>query len=372
MDRPDTQATMTRVGLLDRSSRPAHRRASSLFSPRRLIVVAVLVAPLVAGEIGVRALIATHQLPIAAAHQAAIEVAWTNHDQQGPTDILILGDSLARMGIHPRTLAGLAEGAAGRPVTAYNLSAPGTGFPVYRAFLEQLGRERRLPKVVVIGISTVGLQRSDEQSARALHSPFGRLVSNCSMVAGVEETLSCRLESVSALWRWRGQPTRLAEALVASVPAALVDGGITLEVDGYASSLPMRPKTLDRQLALALQNLPPLANADPNVQEYIDLVDAAWSRGVRVVSVLVPYSPPLEDALEAREPGWRAHRTSMLERLGEQAGQPILDNGPLNPWTVHDSHDTRHFSLPGAQRFTQQLWQTRAFRKVIVEAVRGP
>ena len=348
-----------------------NRPTGSRVVARRLIVVVALVAPLVAGELFIRGLIAARHLPVAAAHQAALEVAWTNYQQNGPTDILIVGDSLARMGIHPATLARLAEGDAGRPVTAYNLSTPGAGFPVYRAFLEELGREGRLPKVVVIGISTVGLQRGDRQSARALRSPLGRLVSDCQEVRVLEEVLSCRLESVSALWRWRGQMGRLAEALRGSVPATRKDGGITVQVDGYARSLPMRPETLDDQLAVALENTRRLANVQLNLAAYSDLVHAAKSRGVRVVSVLIPYSPPLEAALEAREPGWRTLRSSMLERLGRRAGQPILEGGSLEGWTIHDSHDTRHFSLPGAERFTAQLWEQPAFRSDIVDALRG-
>jgi hypothetical protein len=358
------------TGDVQRSIAASRGRVGSRDLTRRLLVVGLLVAPLVAGDLAVRALIAMHRLPIAAAQERALEVAWTNYERTGPADILILGDSLARMGIHPATLAGLAGGVVGRPVTAYNISTPGAGFSVYRAFVEELGREGRLPKLAVIGISTVGLQRTTQRAARVLRSPFGRLVSDCGDVRGLEGTLSCHLESVSALWRWRGQPDRLVEALADPVPRTRRDNGITLEADGYGRGRSIGPEALDVALSVALENTRPLAAARPDLRAYVDLIEAMRSRGIRGVAVLIPYAPPFEEALEAREPGWRELRSRLLERLSETAGQPILDSGPVATWwTVQDSHDVRHFSPQGGKRFTAHLWNDATFRTLVTEAL---
>lgn len=371
MDRQAPERAST--GDVQRFHRPtaaSRRRVGSRALSRRLLVVGLLVAPLVAGDLAVRALIATHRLPVAAAQGPAVEVAWTNYERTGPADILILGDSLARMGIHPATLATLTGNSLGRPVTAYNLSAPGAGFPVYRAFVEELDHEGLLPNLAVIGISTLGLHRTSARAGRVLRSPFGRLVSDCRGVRGLEETLSCHLESISALWRWRGQPGRLLKALADPVPRTSLDNGITLEADGYGRGRSMRPAGFNRALTVALKNTPPLASAQPDIGAYVALVEALRSRGTRVVVVLIPYAPPFEDALEAREPGWRALRSSLLERLSETAGQPILDSGPIATWwTVQDSHDVRHFSPRGGTRFTAHLWDDATFRTLVTEAL---
>ncbi len=346
------------------------RRLGSRVLVRRLLVLALLLTPLIAGEVAVRALIAMHRLPVAAAEAAALEVAWTNYERTGPTDILILGDSLARMGIHPDTLATHVSDAVGGQVTAYNLSTPGAGFPVYLAFVEELGDQGRLPKVAVIGISTVTLQRPKDRGTRALRSPLGRLISDCGDVRGLEETLSCRLESVSALWRWRGQSARVAGAFVATVPTTRFEDGIGLQPSGYGSGDPMEPAMLDHALAVALENTAPMARAEPDIRPYVDLITALRARGVGVVAVLMPYAPPFEQALEAREPAWRAMRSMLLTRLGERAEQPILDAGPIEAWwTIRDSHDMRHFSPRGARRFTTQLWEDPAIRAAILEGL---
>jgi len=361
------------VGNVQRFHRPTAARVRWVGSRalgRRLLVVGLVVAPLVAGDLAVRVLIATHRLPVGAAQGPAVEVAWTNYERTGPADILILGDSLARMGIHPATLATLTGNSLGRPVTAYNLSTPGAGFHVYRAFIEELDHEDLLPNVVVIGISTVGLYRTTARPGRLLRSPFGRFVSDCRGVRGLEETLSCHLESISPLWRWRGQPGRLLEALDDPVPRTSRANGITLEADGYGRGRSIPPAGFDKALAVALKNTPPLASAQPDIGAYVALVEALRSSGTRVVVVLIPYAPPFEDALEAREPGWQALRSSLLEQLSETAGQPILDSGPVATWwTVQDSHDVRHFSPRGGKRFTAHLWNNATFRTLVTEAL---
>lgn len=337
---------------------------------RRLAIVLLLVVPLVGGELAVRSLITAHRLPIAPAHDRGLEVSWANYERMGPTDILVLGDSLARMGIHPETLAGLAGEASGRPVTVFNLATPGAGFQVYRAFVEQLDRDGRLPDVVLIGVSTVALQRGNRPATRALRSPFGRFVTSCARVRGLEPTLSCHLASASALWRWRGQLGRLADAVIDPIPTTRQAEGIRLGADGFASGRSVSPGDFSDRLALALRNTPPIARAEPDTRAYVDLIAALRDRDVRVVTALIPDSPPLEEALNEREPGWSAIRSRLLNRLGKSASQSIIATRSIAGWwTFRHSHDARHFSPIGARQFTRHLWRDPEIRDAILEGL---
>ena len=338
---------------------------------RSVAIVALLLAPTLAGEVAVRSLIAQGRIPVAAADESSVEVAWTNLERAGPTDIIVFGDSLARMGLHTEMLETLASRDAGRPVTAYNLATPGAGFPVYRAFVEELGRQGRLPKVAIIGISTVALQRDDALAVRALNSPFGRLVAGCGGGATVEQALSCRLESISALWRWRGHLDRLVGSLTNAVPATQVDTFITVEEDGYARGGPMPVERLPDRIERGLERTPRLAAAAPDVGGFRELVVALRSRGVPIVAVLMPYSPPFEDALEAREPGWAAERARILDEMARASGQPIVESSIRDWWTVDASHDIRHMTPFGARRFTRDAWRLPDVGPVIAAALRS-
>jgi hypothetical protein len=338
---------------------------------RIALVVALLVAPLAIGEVTVRALIAAHRLPAGAARIPSIEVSWTNLERGGPVDILILGDSLARMGISPRVLEERASRRAGRAVSVFNLGTPGAGFPVYTAYVEELAQQGRLPKLAVIGISTVAIQRPDRVAAAPLRSPFGRMLSDCAGVEGFEDVLSCRLESASALWRWRGQSDRLLEAIVGGgVPDRDRTNGITVGIDGFAWGRSLDAATLDKKVAIALRNTPPLRKAHPDVDAFVALADSLRTHGVATVAVLIPYAPPLEQALAGRERGWRQVRVNLLDQLGNAADLRIIRPRSMAPWwTPAASHDARHLSPAGAIDFTEDLWGQGPFRRAILAAV---
>jgi hypothetical protein len=338
---------------------------------RRLAIAVLLVAPLLLGELGVRALIATHRLPAAAGHHKALEISWTNYERKGPTDILVLGDSVARMGIDPTLLGELASDTAGRPVTAYNLATPGAGLRLNLALVQQLAREGRLPRIAIIGLSVDGIERREDGLSAALRSPLGHLVSGCSGAADLEAMLSCRLEQASALWRWRGQLPRLFEGLAGQFPEEQRENAAQLRPDGFGQAGAARSAAaLERQVPRTLKKVTPFTRPSNVDQRYAALVAALRQNGVSVIGVSMPVATQLEAALEVEHPGWLGRRSAVLDTLGTATDAPLVRLERVDgTWTYREFHDVKHFSNAGARRFTKWMWGQETIRQAVRQAL---
>jgi hypothetical protein len=316
------------------------------------------------GEVWVRWLIATRELPVAEAHHRDLELTWTLYERRGRTDILILGDSLARMGMHPGTLADLASAESGRPVSVHNLATPGSDFAIYESLAERLASEGRLPGLVIVALSDDHLQRRGPYRRAYLPSQMGQLFSGCQDRRQMEELLSCQLSSQLALWRWRGRPQTLAESTLSALSWRPLSEARPLRSDGFRSAPPISSlEKLHAQLPRALERTATRVSSNRAALSFRGLVQSLRARGATVVAVTIPYSPILQNALEERAPGWRRSRSRAFSELGRQAGLEILDIDRFGPsWRLTDARDVKHLSHTGAIRFTRHLWSDERFR----------
>jgi len=363
---------------------------STLFSPARgerlaarprvgraaapwLLALALVVAPLLAAELGVRLLSATERLPLAAAHLRGFEVSWTNLQRLGTPDVLILGGSTAQQEIEPRVIGERLAGLLGRPVSVFNLSTGGAGFAVSRAIVAQLAREGRLPRAVIIGVSPGSLRTEDAYPLFG-RTPMGRIFTECDEVSGYEASLDCRAESVSALWRWRGHFDRVLASILAPVPVTLDRGDAHLRADGYRSGPAPAPGHLDWQLGRALRNERRPFALGPGIPEaYERLVSLLREHGVAVVPVTTQWSPLLLDALEERFPGWQAAHEAGLQQLERIAGIPIIRTGRIGTgWAEGYWYNPKHTSHEGALVLTGDLWSQAGFRAALQRALEEP
>jgi len=340
---------------------------------KQLLIVLCLLGPLLFAELGVRALIATDRLPVAAAHFDRLEISWSNlaHIGRQP-DVLILGDSMGQQDLDPETLARLAQPYTGNTLRIYDLSVSGAGFGTIRILVDQLMREGRLPPVLIVGVSPSILRGgplgvvSDFQ-----RSPMGQQFSQCANVEGYVQTVDCQFSQISKLWLWRGQPVRLARALVRGRPRTSKHAGL-MRPDGFIEG-PSRPiaaiqsqvpDALDRQgsaFAMEASTLP----------EFVDLIGALRRGGAHVVVVTIPYSPLFTDALLAVNPDWESERAGAVAQLGAAAGVPVVESGSFGSWWGDgSSSDVKHLSHEGAIAFDQQLWGTLALHDAFLAALR--
>jgi hypothetical protein len=331
-------------------------------------LLALGLLPLVLGEVWVRWLMATRELPVAEAHHRDLELTWTLYERRGRTDILILGDSLARMGVHPGTLADLATERSGRPVSVHNLATPGSDFEIYESLIERLASEGRLPGLVIVVLSGDHLERRGPYRRAYLPSQMGQLFSGCQDRRQMEELLSCQLSSRLALWRWRGRPQRLAESTLSALSWRPLSEARPLRSDGFRSAPPITSlEKLQAQLPRALERTATRLSSNRAAPGFRALVQSLRARGASVVAVTIPYSPLLQEALEERAPGWRLSRSEAFRELGQIAGLEIIDIDGFGPsWRLSDARDVKHLSHVGAIRFTRQLWSDERFRAGVV------
>src|SRR5207244_5735464 len=111
---------------------PPHRDGQPRWTPRRIrrvvLIAALLLLPLVVGEVGVRELIVFDRLPLARAHLRDFEIMWTNLKRAPKADLLILGDSVAQQDIDPAVLARAIETATGVHIVAFDAASAGAGY----------------------------------------------------------------------------------------------------------------------------------------------------------------------------------------------------------------------------------------------------
>ncbi len=338
---------------------------------RRLLLLGVLILlPLLAFEVGIRVLIATGRLPLAAGHAPEFERSWMELERSGPQDIILFGDSLTHRGIDPAVL-GTAMGTAAAPLRVFDLASSGGGYSTNRSLIERLDAEGREPRVAVIGVSPVGL-KGDLNWDTVARSPMSRLFTDCETASGITDVLDCGLEQVSAAWRWHGRLSEVYQAIRGRLPAdGLVHSGQML-TDGFRYHAGVSERVLASRVAKVVPDEPLRPKvSDGSRAAFVRLVDAARAAGVPVVAVGIPYQPPLVDALTARDPTWEAEWQASLAELGAAAGIEVLDVPFGDWWQPSDAFDGKHLSSPGAAAFTRQLAATPAFRAAVGTALHG-
>lgn len=358
-------------------ARGAHLAARPRVGPRPaawLLALALAAAPLLAAELGVRLLTATHRLPLAPAHLRVFEITWTNLERLGTPDVLILGGSTAQRGLEPRVIGERLEELLGHPVSVFNMSTTGAGFGISRAIVAQLAREGRLPRVVIIGVSPGSLRTDKAFRLFFSQTPMGRIFTECGEVSGYDASLDCRAESLSALWRWRGNAERVLASILEPVPNTVDGREAQLRADGYRSAPARAPERLDRLLRQALRDeRRPFALGSGIPEAYEQLVDFLRVRGVAVVPVTTQWSPPLLDALEKRHPGWQTAHEGGLRELERITGIPIVRTGRIGTgWEEGYWRDPRHTSHEGALVLTDDLWSRAEFREALLRALEEP
>ena len=348
------------------------RRIGRARALRWAVIAALIAGPLVAGELGVRALIAADRLPVAAAHLEDFEITWTNLERQAPADVLLLGDSMTQQGLDPATLASLVEPALGRRPVVFNASSSAGGFGVNEAVIEELARRGQLPRLAIVGVSPSSMASDRTFRDVFAPTPMGGLFTRCASASSYDAAVNCAFGNVSAFWRWRGTFDRVLRAVVRPLPPTKSERGFTLRADGFRAGPPVTIADLREQVPTALEKEPAAFTMGADVPPaFAGLVDRLREHRVAVVAVAIPYSPVLVAALETRQAGWEAGRRAAVAAL-EAAGElPIVDPAGFGAWWGEgSSRDVKHLSRHGAPGFVEQLWGIAAFRDGVLAALR--
>ena len=336
-------------------------------SPRRaLLILLLLLLPLLLMELGVRMLISSGRLAVAAAHDPALELSWMDLQRAGRQDIVLYGDSLIQQGIDPTVLAD-ALGSPGRPVRVFDLASSGGRMGVNRALARELQAEGRSPRVAIIGLSPIGL-RSDATWTDAMsQTPMGRLFTDCQPATAIGQQIDCRAEEASALWRWHGRLGQIYQAIRTGQPVRRHLNGRDLRADGFRVNPAATAAELEGQMTQALAGEPVHLEASLDAATSLaGLIADLRKDDVIPVVVAVPFSPPFTDALLARDPRWADERAAAIATLSAQAGIDIIDPVRFGPWwTPASSFDVKHLSAAGAQDFTRQLLSIPAFADAV-------
>ncbi|MFN8621780.1 MAG: hypothetical protein U0869_13695 [Chloroflexota bacterium] len=351
-------------------SAPAMPPARRSRRPWVIAFVLVLV-PVLAAELVLRMLIGMDRLPVAASIRPA-QIVWAFQDEHPRIDLAVVGDSMSHSGLDPALLGELASAATGRDVVGYDFAVPGNGPGTSLLQLQQLAREGRMPEVVVMGISPIGL-RGDAQGDRTFRrSPMGQLFGDCQGITELAAVVDCRAAQVSALWRWRGRWQQVLSAVTGGDFTA-GKGGRHPRHDGFSSGPKRTVAQLQPQVEEGLSHEDVAMALGPTViDDYRALVDFITSQGSTAVGVLVPYSQLYADALEARHPGWDTERLVAAQDLSAAIGAPVIDPGSIAAWWGDGtSQNIKHFSGAGAKRFTQQAWDAPGFADAVVAALGG-
>jgi len=354
---------------------PPHRDGQPRWTPRRIrrvvLIAALLLLPLVVGEVGVRELIVFDRLPLARAHLRDFEIMWTNLERAPKPDLLILGDSVAQQDIDPAVLARAIETATGVHIVAFDAASAGAGYRVSAAIVKQLAREGRLPRVALIVIQPGSLQGINQADQSFFASPLGELLAGCGVTNDINQWLNCELSSVSALWRWRGTPDRIAGAVVRPVLQTSQGNGLHLRVDGFREG-EARPAARIRQQAKQWTAGQPgeLRLATAALADFRDLVDLLRTNGVAVIPVSMPENPILTSALLTKVPDWEGARRRAVTSMARATATQVVYVTAFGRWYGDgSSRDVKHLSRSGAEHFAFQLWSLPEFREAITRGL---
>lgn len=204
--RPPTTETSSVEEKSERRSRKRHRR------PPRWTVPVIIVATLVAGEVGARTV-----GPNIPRRSGTEERAFIKADQmfgrRNTTSIAILGSSETAGGLIPSVMT------ASSPQLGptYNAALAGTFLPTYRDWSERVVIPALHPKVMVIGMLPMTVGRFDNIDTDAYEKPRQAYLSAIDQITGGRlGTLGWRIRQRSALIRYRPylrQPTLLWRGL---------------------------------------------------------------------------------------------------------------------------------------------------------------
>ncbi len=335
-----------------------------------IITPLLLIGPVLAAELGTRALIRAGRLPEAPSSDPEADVALSNIMRLGRPDIMVLGTSVIRSGLRPSVLEAAISEAIGRKVTVRTVAQPALGLEGQRILVSGLARKGLVPNLVILGVTTNLMTGYGPPGDWFPRSELGRLWGGCGEATG-PAWLSCALGQRSALWRWRGDVARIRQALRGDRHRTAGDRDRQLTLSGWLSERPVRNYTLEQRVPQLLQVLPegvPLSQA--NLDSFVALISELRGHGARVIAVALPYAPQLEAALVARNPAWYVERDRGYAALSRAADLPIVTVEAYGDWwETRSQNDLRHLSRRGAGPMTRQLWEMPAFREPIVEAL---
>ena len=183
------------------------RIAPVLRSIAAIITPLLLIGPLLAAELGTRALIRAGRLPEAPSSDLEADVALSNIMRLGRPDIMVLGTSVIRSGLRPSVLEASIFEAIGRKVTVRTVAQPALSLQGQRILVDGLARKGLVPSLVILGLTTSLMTGYGAPGDWFPRSELGRLWGGCRETDG-PAWLSCALSQRSALWRWRGDVAR--------------------------------------------------------------------------------------------------------------------------------------------------------------------
>lgn len=335
-----------------------------------ILAAALVILPMVALELGVRALIESQRLPEAPSSNDITDVALANLERRGRPDVLIIGNSTARNAFQPDVLEDLVGEATGvRPAIA-GVAQGAMNLRSQRLLVQGLAEQGLLPSTVIIGLSPGTLISGSEEGDWFVRSELGQAWSGCEGV-DLLSTADCWLGKVSALWRWRGRPDRIAESAVTGMPTTFDHQGRVLQENGWAWERPATGRRLRRVLPETLDLLDAHVNLPASEEaEFKGLIDELRSHDTTVIAATQPYAPPLQEALLERNPAWTEERRRTYARMAEVADIEIVEVEDFGEWWAPAAqHDLRHLSHEGAGPFMHQLWEIPAFRQRLLQGL---
>ncbi len=344
-----------------------------MIKPSTIFLAAVLLlGPLVAAELAVRALIESGRLPYASTSSEAADIGFANLARLGRPDVLVLGTSSIRNALHPDTLERLASEELGRPVRVQSVAQGGLSLADQQLIVESLSEQDLLPEALILGLSPSTITGQGLTNRWFSNSELGQAWSGCADLDEPEASI-CRLGQQSALWRWRGRPKRLIEAVAEPMPTTLRSGQRILHEDGWTSEPGASAKRFERMLKGYVERFPEgVPQAAGMSAAFAQLIAALRDRGTTVIPTALPYAPPLEEALVERNPAWRQELAAGYDGLVEAAGIDIVRVHRFGDWwRPRSSNDPRHLSAEGAAALTEQLWTMPEFREPLLESLRS-
>ena len=331
---------------------------------RVLLLAVVLLAPILGAELAIRGLVAAHRLPAADAHRPDFEITWANLEREGTADILVLGDSVAQQGIETAVLEKLVGRAAGREVTAFNAASPGGGIGVNAAIVEQLARQGRLPRVLIVGFATGTVSTDITFHEIFSRTVMGRIFTGCSVPMPFGEALDCHLSDASYLWRWRGRLPDVLQAVQRPLPRTDDTDALHLRRDGFRVGRGRSVTTIERQLERADLSKRRVQLASDVRTSWQWLVSVARANGATIIPVAIPDTPTMTARMEEVQPGREELYWDSIATLGEDVDLPFVEVRRFGDWWGDGmARNFNHLSHAGAKAFTRQLWEVEAFRE---------
>lgn len=343
-----------------------------MIAPIKVLLAALLLfGPALALEVTSRALIDAERLPMAPTSNTFADISLANLVRGGQPDVLVLGTSAARAAIRPAVLEELLAAETGRELQVRNAAQGGIDLRDQLLLVEGLDGLGLLPDTVILPVSAVTMTGVHPQGGWFERSELGQLWSGCTTDDVAAPPLECWLGQGSALWRWRGQPEQIVEAVTGTAPVTLRDGKRKLHEDGWMATDPTNAKGMRNSTERMIEMLGEEVDLPEHVaHDFTALIEELQARGVTVVAVEMPYADQLQDELTTRNPDWAQQRRSAYQQLEEVSGLDIIEVDRFGPWAkVKSFRDAQHLSRLGAEPFTRQLWDEPEFRERLLEGL---